>query len=330
MAKKVSLEEIEFIAPFKQLRRESVARAGGKGAQLGEMLNAGLPVPNGFVVLTASFDYYTNNAMVDPKTSIDELAYKLISELDVSDVKKINAVSEQIKHAIMKGKMPKEMEQAVLSAYDALKANYVAVRSSATAEDAADASWAGELESYTHITKKNLLETVKKCWASLYTPRAIFYRIEKKLRHEEVAVAVVVQKMVESEVAGVAFTVHPVTNDEKKIVIEAGLGLGESVVSGKITPDNYIVDKDEMFIEDITVSNQQTMIKKVKGESQEIKVPGKDQEKQKLTGQQIIQLAEICKNIEAHYKHPQDIEWAVEGNEFFIVQSRPVTTLKKT
>jgi pyruvate,water dikinase len=325
--KKVKLEAAEFVAPFKSLRRESVAMAGGKGAQLGEMLNAGLPVPDGFVVLAAAFDYFTNTAQVDAKTSIDELAYQEINKVDSSNVAAVNQLSEKIRKLIMKARVPLEIEKAIYAQYDSLKAEYVAVRSSATAEDAATASWAGELETYTHITRKGLVEAVKKCWASLYTPRAIVYRIEQKLRHEEVSVGVVVQKMVESEVSGVAFTVHPVSKDAKKLVIEAGLGLGESVVSGKITPDNYLVDKEEMFIEDITIAKQTNLLKKVKGKTTEVKIPAKEQEKQKLSGQQIMELAEICKKIEAHYRSPQDIEWALEKGRFYIVQSRPITTL---
>ena len=320
------MEEGEFVAPFKVLRRESVARAGGKGAQLGEMLNAGLPVPDGFVVLAASFDYFTNNAKVEGK-SIDEIAYQELNKVDSNDVKAVNALSEKIRNMILKAEIPSEIEKAILNQFGQLKAEYVAVRSSATAEDAATASWAGELETYTHITRKDLVEAVKKCGASLYTPRAIVYRIEQKLRHEEVSVAVVVQKMVESEVSGVAFTVHPVSKDDKKMVIEAGLGLGESVVSGKITPDNYLVDKEEMFIEDITIAKQTNLLKKVKGKTTEVKIPAKDQEKQKLSGQEIMELAEICKMIEEHYQSPQDIEWALEKGKFYIVQSRPITTL---
>jgi len=318
--------EAEFVAPFKELHRESVAKAGGKGAQLGEMLNAGLPVPDGFVVLAASFDYFTNQAKVEGK-SIDEIAYQEINKIDSGDVKAVNALSEKIRKMIMRAEIPDGIGKAIHHHFKGLKAEYVAVRSSATAEDAATASWAGELETYTHITGKGLLEAVKKCWASLYTPRAIVYRIEQKLRHEEVSVAVVVQKMVESEVSGVAFTVHPVSKDEKKMVIEAGLGLGESVVSGKITPDNYLVDKEEMFIEDISIAKQMSLLKRVKGKTTEVKIPAKEQEKQKLSGQQIMELAEICKKIEAHYQSPQDIEWALEKGKFYIVQSRPITTL---
>jgi pyruvate,water dikinase len=320
------LEEAEFVAPFTALRRESVAKAGGKGAQLGEMLNAGLPVPDGFVVLAAAFDYFTNTAKVEAK-SIDEIAYQEINSIDSSDVKAVNQLSEKIRNLIMAAKIPDGIEKAVYNQFDELKAEYVAVRSSATAEDAATASWAGELETYTHINRKGLVEAVKKCWASLYTPRAIVYRIEQKLRHEEVSVAVVVQKMVESEVSGVAFTVHPVSKDEKKMVIEAGLGLGESVVSGKITPDNYLVDKEEMFIEDISIAKQTNLLKKVKGKTTEVKIPLKEQETQKLSGKQIMELAEICKRIEEHYQSPQDIEWALEKGKFYIVQSRPITTL---
>jgi len=187
---------------------------------------------------------------------------------------------------------------------------------------------AGELETYLYVTRSNLTEMVRKCWSSLFTPRAIFYRFEKKLDKSRVSVGVVIQKMVNSEIAGVAFTAHPVTNDRNQMVIEAGYGLGEAIVSGKITPDTYVVDKKEKAILDINISEQKKMIVRAgaKG-TKDVAVPKARQSKQKLTGKQIIELAKLCENIERHYRHPQDIEWALEKNKFYITQSRPITTL---
>ncbi len=314
---------MSFVLPFKKLSGKSVKIAGGKGAQLGEMLNAGIPVPNGFVVLTDSFDLFLKENSLDKKIG---------AELKKANPKKTASVdnaSKNIRSLIAKGKTPKEVETAVLKEFFSLKAEYVAVRSSATAEDAADASWAGELESYTNVTKSGLLDAVKKCWSSLFTPRAIFYRIEKKLSKKAVGVAVVVQKMVNSGVAGVAFTVNPITENKNEMVIEAGLGLGESVVAGKITPDKYVVNKEEGFIENIEVNAQEKMLSRIKGKTKEVSVPKNIRETQKLTGRQIMELAEVCRKIENHYKFPQDIEFALEKAKIFIVQTRPITTLKK-
>ena len=313
----------EFTAHFRKLDRESVSQAGGKGAQLSEIFNAGIPVPEGFVVLTDSFDAFLGHHTLEDKI------FDLIDACNPKKPATIKKASKSIQAMIMKGKMPLHIEQFVFKDFDKLKAEYVAVRSSATAEDASNASWAGELDTYTNITRKDLIENVKKCWASLFTERAIFYRIEKNMKHEHVSVAVVVQKMVQSEVSGVAFTVHPITQDRNKMVIEAGLGLGESVVAGKITPDNYIIDKKEGIIDEVTIGKQLTMISRKQGKSLEYTVPLKDQEKQKLHGKHILELAKICMHIEKHYGHPQDIEWALEKNKLYIVQTRPITTLSK-
>ncbi len=312
----------EFVLPFKKISKKNVSIAGGKGAQLGEMFNAGIPVPDGFVVLTPAFELFIEEA---------GLREKIVAELKKVDAKKtasVDKASKKIREMLKKAKMPKKVQEKIIQEFKKLNVEFVAVRSSATAEDSSKASWAGELETYTHVTKKDLLEKVKKCWSSLFTPRAIFYRISKNLSHTDIAVAVVVQKMVESEVSGVSFTVDPVSNDKNKIIIEAAFGLGESIVSGAVTPDRYVVEKKDEFIENITVNPQQTMLSKVKGKTTKKSVPKEKQETQKLEGKKIIELAKICKKIESHYKFPQDIEWGLEKGKLFILQTRPITTLK--
>lgn len=197
----------------------------------------------------------------------------------------------------------------------------------ATAEDSSVASWAGELETYLNTTKDTLLDNVKKCWSSLFTPRAIFYRFERELHTTKVSVAVVIQTMIQSEVAGVCFTVHPVTKDYDQIVIEAGFGLGEAIVGGKITPDTYVLHKRDWKILDKNISQQTIMIARDKNRNIEKQIPKSKQEEQKLSDQQILQLSKLCQKIEEHYKYPQDIEWAIENGKFYILQSRPITTL---
>jgi len=312
---------MKFVLPFKKLNKKSVSIAGGKGAQLGEMFNSKIPVPNGFVVLVDSFNLFIKENNLDPFIQGE------LKKVNPKKTVSVNKASENIRKKISEGKIPKEIEKAIEKEFSVLKAEYVAVRSSATAEDAKDASWAGELESYTHIQKKGLIQAVKKCWSSLFTPRAIFYRIEKKLTKTKVSVAVVVQKMVESETAGVAFTVNPITKNSNEIIIEAAFGLGESVVSGAVTPDKYIVNKKEMFIENIEVNEQKEFLALKAGKTQKLKVKNSEKENQKLTGQQIMLLAELCKKIESHYKFPQDIEFGLEKDKIFILQTRPITTL---
>ena len=216
----------------------------------------------------------------------------------------------------------------ILAEFKKLKVKLVAVRSSATAEDSSQASWAGELETYLNTTDKDLLRRVKDCWSSLFTPRAIFYRHEKKMHKAKVSVAVVVQAMVQSAIAGIAFTVHPVTKDKTQMIIEAGYGLGEAVVSGQVTPDSYVIDKSSLSILDINVAEQaKYLVQKSGGGNIWKSLPKNKVGKQTLTGRQIIDLAKICLNIERHYKFPCDIEWAFAGNKFYITQSRPITTL---
>lgn len=309
-----------FTRTFQKLSKRDVGIAGGKGASLGEMAGAGLPVPPGFVILAGTFDYFLE------KTNLAEKIEAMLKKVKHTDSKSVDKASKDIRGLIAKVKMPQDLQIAIQADFKNLKAKFVAVRSSATAEDSKDASWAGELNTYLNIEEKGLIEAVKKCWGSLFTSRAIFYRFEKKFQKQKVSVAVVVQKMVQSEISGISFTVHPVTKDKNQMVIEAGFGLGEAIVGGLVTPDSYIVNKQNLSLMDINVSTQNFAI--IKSQNGNIhKKLGKEGSKQKLQIKQITELAKICKNIEKHYKSPQDIEWAFEKGKFYITQSRPITTL---
>ncbi|OGH72170.1 MAG: hypothetical protein A2921_00920 [Candidatus Magasanikbacteria bacterium RIFCSPLOWO2_01_FULL_43_20b] len=329
---------------FSHISKSDVAIAGGKGASLGEMSKAKIPVPPGFVVLAGAFDRFLE------ETDLNAEIKARLKEVNPEDTNSVDKASNVIRDTIHDHEMPKDLAEEILKAFDELRAEHVAVRSSATAEDSAVASWAGELETYLNTTRENVVERVKNCWSSLFTPRAIFYRHEKKLIDHYVSVAVVIQKMIQSEISGVAFTVHPVTEDHDQMIIEAGYGLGEAIVSGQITPDSYVVLKSDMSIMDINVGTQtrklvrnvRTYEKNTKLRTTKIKFKkdedlanewvelGSDGEKQKLSGKQIIEVAKVCKRIEDHYGFPCDIEWAMEGGRIYITQSRPITTLKKT
>ncbi|MSU75844.1 MAG: hypothetical protein EXS55_05015 [Candidatus Magasanikbacteria bacterium] len=358
-----------YLKFFKDITKLSVAEAGGKGASLGELTKAGIPVPPGFVVLASAFDRFLKETGLDV-----EIAARL-KEVNVADTNSIERASVVIRDTIHDRAMPKDLEKEILGAFDELALTnppsrgaaggvspprgqspkqiddatvlqphypprggndelFVAVRSSATAEDSAVASWAGELETYLNTTRENVVERVKQCWSSLFTPRAIFYRHEKNLIDHYVSVAVVIQKMVQSEISGIAFTVHPVTEDYDQMIIEAGLGLGEAIVGGQITPDSYILAKSEMRILDINVSTQtRKFIKKKNTPTDEsanewAELSEAEGSKQKLTGKQIIEAAKLFIAIEKHYGFPCDIEWAMEKNVLYITQSRPITTLK--
>lgn len=282
-------------------------------------MKAGIPVPPGFVILSSAFEHFLRHENIHEK--IDAILHTV----DHQKMHTVEGASEQIKAVILSTPVPKYVGKEILTAFTTLQAPYVAVRSSATAEDSSTAAWAGQLESYLNTTKEDLLENVKKCWASLFTPRAIFYRFEKNLHEQHVSVAVVVQKMVESEVSGIAFSVHPVTQDHNQLIIEAGLGLGEAIVSGQITPDSYVVEKKKFEIIEKKVTTQTTALYRSRNGGNEWKKNSGN--KQKLSDLQIIKLAKLVVKIEQHYGFPVDVEWALKKERFYVVQSRPITTL---
>ncbi|MEK9157118.1 MAG: PEP/pyruvate-binding domain-containing protein [Patescibacteria group bacterium] len=310
-----------FVQPFSALSRNDAHIAGGKGASLGEMTQAGIPVPPGFVVVRSAFDRFLEEThlSVEIEAALDKVNYE-----DVASVDRASRVIHDLIHDV---RFPKDLEEEILADFDVLGAEFVAVRSSATAEDGSTASWAGELESYLNTTREVLLGNVKKCWASLFTPRAIVYRNEKGMRNTHVSVAVVIQKMVQSEISGVTFSVHPVTRDTNQMIIEACWGLGEYIVGGVVTPDSYVIDKRDGTLLDVYVAEQDHMLIRGEGGNNDVPVSAEKKEAQKISGAQITELAKICLSIESHYGFPCDIEWAMEGGVFYIVQSRPITTL---
>lgn len=314
---------MEHIRFFRDIRKQDVSSAGGKGASLGEMTNAGILVPPGFIITASAFDRFVE------ETNLKQEIDARLAEVNPEDINSVDKASSVLRDVIHDTPMPEDLASAILESFDELGAEYVAVRSSATAEDSEVASWAGELETYLNTTRDSVVERVKQCWSSLFTPRAIFYRHEKKLLDAQVSVAVVVQKMVQSEVAGVAFIVHPVTEDPDQMIIEACFGLGEALVSGQVTPDSYVVGKSGMSILDINIGLQtRTLVKSKMNANEWVDLRREEGERQKLSGKQIIEVAQLCQKIEAHYGFPCDIEWAMEKGVVYITQSRPITTLK--
>lgn len=224
-----------------------------------------------------------------------------------------------------KAEMTPELLKEILEAFDELGEEFVAVRSSAVAEDSSDASWAGQLETYLNVTRDSLIESIKKCWASIHSERATAYASEKGVQATTADVGVVVQAMVQSDVAGVVFSANPVTNNRDEIMIEACLGIGEALVSGQITPDNYTVSKDGV-IKSVFVSEQSRQLVKSDDGVDWVDL-GDEGTKQKLTDEQIQILVEQIVRVEKHYGFSVDIEWVIKGSELFIMQSRPITTL---
>lgn len=318
---------MELVRNFTALNKSDAHLAGGKGASLGEMTKVGIPVPPGFVVLSESFEQFLK------ETNLVEEIDAILHKVKHDEIHTVDAASEKIRALILSREMPKDIAGEINRSFKELNTKYVAVRSSATAEDGVDHAWAGQLESYLNTTEEDLLTKVKLCWSSLFTPRAIFYRFEKRLHTTKISVAVVVQKMIESEFSGIAFSVHPVTEDKNQLIIEAGFGLGESIVSGAVTPDSYVVEKEPRNILDINISTQNKGLYRSENNSKEHgnnewkDIPEPKASSQVLTKEQIIELSDIIIKIENHYGFPCDIEWAYENERFYIVQSRPITTL---
>lgn len=328
--------EKKLILWFDELKKEDIPLVGGKNANLGEMYQAGIPVPPGFAVTAAAYEKFIT------ETGIAEKIYKIIGETvtDINNPQQYEVASKKIRELIESTKIVKEIDEAIREAYRKLCKRIgildvsVAVRSSATAEDLPDASFAGQQETYLNVKGEDeVIKKTQKCWSSLFTPRAIFYRTQKGFRHEDVLISVGIQKMVNAKAAGVMFTINPVTGDPNQIVIEGNWGLGESVVSGAVTPDDYIVDKRTMKIIEKRIAKKtvEYIRDPETGETIHAEVPEERQNIPCLTDEEIIKLAELAKIIENHYGgKPQDIEWAIDKDlEFpesiFIVQSRPET-----
>lgn len=313
---------MELIRPFERLGKNDAGIAGGKGASLGEMTRAGIPVPPGFVILAEAFEKF-----IDATHLRHELT-AILGRVNHEEMHTVEGASAEIQAMILGAEMPEEISDLIYIEYEKLGAEYVAVRSSATAEDSSTAAWAGQLDTYLNTTEEKLIENVQRCWASLFTPRAIFYRFEKGMQKNQISVAVVVQKMIESEVSGIAFSVHPVTEDYNQMIIEAGFGLGEAIVSGQVTPDSYVIEKEPRRIIDKNVTYQSKALWRgqvdgnVWRELSEV-----EGSKPALSDAQALELAELVLKIENHYGFPCDIEWAYETGQFFITQSRPITTL---
>ena len=315
---------------FEDVGKDDIPIAGGKGANLGEMTKAGIPVPPGFIVTAQSYFSFLG------KSNLTDRIHSLLSSLDLNDSAKLQSVASEIKNSIGAAKMPEEIAREIAQAYRKMGGGLVAVRSSATAEDLPEASFAGQQRTFLNVEgEKEVVAAVQGCWASLFEPRAIFYRAQQGFDHLKVGIAVPVQRMVQSEASGVLFTVEPVTSDRGKVVIEAVYGLGEAIVSGEVTPDLYVVDKEGVEILDKKIARQEwQLVRGVTGgknfEETNIKVPipNSKKTKQKLPDEDIIALARIGQMIEELYAFPQDVEWAKEGGVLYIVQTRPVTTMK--
>jgi pyruvate,water dikinase len=318
------MKQMPDILWLEEIRKEDIAAVGGKGASLGEMSAVGLPVPKAFVVTSHAFRRFLVEA------DIEDVIFNDLEKLDVDDSEALEGASNRAKEVVMKAKMPASIKADISDAYKKMGGSrlVVAVRSSATAEDLPDASFAGQQETFLNIKgEKNLMDAVQKCWASLYGGRAIYYRAKQGFDDRSVNIAVVVQELVNSEKAGVMFTSHPVTGESLSI-IEGSWGLGEAVVSGSVSPDKYVFDQrsgkviDRLIatknIEIISDGDNGTKIVEIEKDRREAPVLNEDE---------VSRLASFGNIAETHYGVPQDVEWAIVGDDIYILQSRPITTI---
>lgn len=317
---------------FEEVGKEDTELVGGKGANLGEMTRAKFPVPPGFVVSANAYREFLKSNSLDKKFN------QILKDLNVSKPTELEDASRQIKKLIITSPIPAEISQEIIKNYLLLNKRGkrglftrdlpVAVRSSATSEDSKTASFAGQNETFLNIIgEANVVDAVRRCWASLFEGRSIFYRVTQKIDHLEAAIATVVQMMIPSEISGTMFSLDPVTNNKNRIVIEAVWGLGEYIVQGKVTPDHYEVNKSDFRLVDAQISQQKIkLVRKPGGKTKEEKVPEKKSLQKKLSDEQIKILAELSAALEKHYYFPQDSEFAVSNNKIYLVQTRPITT----
>ena len=332
-----------FVSWFSELDKNSGDIAGGKGANLAEIYNLKIPVPPGFVVTTKAFNFFIE------KSGLKNKIHDLLSEIDYSNTAQLEEITKRVRDTILKEEIPKELGEEIFESYgnldvdeinlesedalDVIKKSsnevYVAVRSSATAEDLADASFAGQQDSFLNVKgKEDLLLHIKKCFASLFTARATYYRNKKGFEHDKVSLAVVVQKMVNSEKSGVMFSKDPSYKNDN-VIIEAVFGLGEGIVSGKITPDKYIVSNEMKILEKDISDKKIALVRDEERKKTEITLSDEKSKAQVLDERELNTLSEFAVKLEEHYRKPQDIEFAIEGNEIFIVQTRAITTIDK-
>ena len=317
-----------YVKKFEELSKSDIGIAGGKGANLGELTQAGIPVPPGFVVTAQAYKYFMDEA------GINDQVMEILDAIDINDTKALQAAAEEIKTIIIESPIPDDLVLFIREYYNELCQRVgeddtdVAIRSSATAEDLPEASFAGQQDTFLHVSGDDeVIEYIRKCWASLFEARAIFYREENDFEHSKVYIAVVVQKMANADKAGVMFTVNPSTGEEIAL-IEGSWGLGESVVSGDVTPDNYQVDKKDNEIINVTISDKKVMYTNDEaGTSVKVDVPEDKRKERVLSDDELIELTEMGKRVQAHYGEPMDTEWAFEKDMLFLLQARPITTL---
>lgn len=313
---------MKYTKTLDTLTLRDIQKCGHKAYALGKLMRAGFNIPNGYVILATAFhEYICNN-------NLDRSITSVIDKLDTTNNRELQAASNQIINLLSVQPMPYSVIEEMTEQFEVLKLRVAAVRSSAAAEDTPTASLAGGLDSVLCVQKQKLSVVVKKCWESLFTPRAICYLKTKNVQIKKISLAVIVQAMVDGELSGIVFTANPITSNRNQMIVEAGYGLGDTIASGLCTPDTYYVEKPVMRISSVTVNEQKILSVCDKCGTKNILLAAtKKNGAQKLSNSRILKLAQICVNIENDSKFPCDIEWSYKHGQFYILQSRPITTL---
>ena len=318
------MSQQKLILPFADISARDLGLVGGKGANLGEMAHAGFPVPPGFCLTTLAFREFI---ATHPDSA--EI-YALLDTVTTAEIESVREVGEKVRQMLLDLPMPKNIVEAIRQSWQEMGEDHAyAVRSSATAEDLPDASFAGQQDTYLNIRGENeLLDSIRRCWVSLFTDRAILYRCQNDFSHQDVELSVVVQKMIMAETSGILFTADPLTGHRHTLVIDASFGLGEALVSGLVSPDAYSVDKREQKIIDRQIAEKKVAIYPQKdGGTRQETLNAEKRKQAALTDEQILALSEMGCSIESHYGTPQDIEWAIAEGEIYLLQARPITSL---
>ncbi len=311
-----------YAKTLRHLSLEDSKKVGGKAASLSCLCRHNFNVPDGIVVTTEAFKDFMIS--LDLKQKIKSI----LNTINLNIPHTLESASLDIKKLIMDSKIPNEIAESIMSQFSYLGLGNVAVRSSATVEDGLDHAWAGQLESFLNVERWDILNKLKLCWASLYGPRAIHYGLRSGFG-SDIAVAVIIQNMIFAEKAGVAFSVHPISEDENMMLIEANYGLGESVVSGMVTPDSYGLLKDNFqIIEEVINHKNKSVYPKDGGGSEWIELPYNIANSRVLSKENITSIAKAVKDIEIMSGYACDVEWAIKDEILYILQSRPITTIK--
>lgn len=317
-----NINSIRYTERLQDVSRKDFLRVGGKGAGLGEMISAGLPIPVGFVLLTNSYQRFVT------ANNIGQEIDNLLREVDNDDPERLEDASYKIRQLFEQSEIPRDVLAAIDRAYEQIGSPEAAVRSSATVEDLQGASFAGQYDTFLNVKgKDDLYQCVKKCWGSLWNARALSYRLKQNIDHMGLTQGVVVQKLIDAEISGILFTANPINGRRDQMLLNASWGLGEAIVGGDVTPDQWILDRKNRQIAEEKTGTKEIMTGRKEAGTELLEVPEEKRKQVTLGQEEVLALLKLGEKAEEHFGFPQDIEWAFHESKFYLLQSRPITSL---